>query len=154
MCVYSQKIKTPGRYRWFIPMVTFFVMLKPFHYTCYWLLWFFWLTVGLFHSSAQILSFYGRCDLIVTPVSPLPTLPSHFHPPSLVILKPVWVVGRIHWVRVGIIRGNPGVFQLYPYPTLQKPLPLMRVRVLVGQGKDFSKPMGLPNSQGYSPNLL
>jgi hypothetical protein len=38
---------------------------------------------------------------------------------------------------VGIIRGNPGVFQLYPYPTLQKPLPLMRVRVLVGWGKGF-----------------
>jgi len=31
--------------------------------------------------------------------------------------------------QLGIIRGNPGVFQLYPYPTLQKPLPLMRVRV-------------------------
>jgi len=55
---------------------------------------------------------------------------------------------------IGIIRGNPGVFQLYPYPTLQKPLPLMRVRVLVGQGKGFSKLMGLSNSQGYSPNLL
>jgi len=64
----------------------------------------------------------------------------------------------VGWVRslsgIGIIRGNPGVFQLYPYPTLQKPLPLMKVRVLVGQGKGFSKPMGLPNFQGYSPNLM
>jgi len=61
---------------------------------------------------------------------------------------------QIEQSSLGIIRGNPGVFQLYPYPTLQKPLPLMRVRVLVGQGKGFSKPMGLPNSQGYSPNLM
>jgi len=28
-----------------------------------------------------------------------------------------------------IVRGDPGVFQLYPYPTLHKPLPLSRVQV-------------------------
>ena len=33
-----------------------------------------------------------------------------------------------------IVRGNPGVFQLYPYPTLHKPLPLSRVRVFSGFG--------------------
>jgi hypothetical protein len=33
---------------------------------------------------------------------------------------------------VVIVRGNPGVFQLYPYPTLQKPLPLSRVGVFGG----------------------
>ena len=36
-----------------------------------------------------------------------------------------------------IVRGNPGVNFLNPYPTLQKPLPLVRVRVFEGQGKGF-----------------
>jgi len=35
---------------------------------------------------------------------------------------------------VVIVRGNPGVFQLYPYPTLHKPLPLSRVQVFSGFG--------------------
>ena len=38
---------------------------------------------------------------------------------------------------LGIVRGNPGVFQLNPYPTPVKPLPLSRVRVLEGLGKGF-----------------
>jgi len=80
VCVYSQIFKTPGCYHWFIPTVTHFLMLKLFHYICYWLLWFFSLTVRLFHSSVQILSFYGRCDLIVTLVALLLTLPSYLHP--------------------------------------------------------------------------
>jgi len=36
-----------------------------------------------------------------------------------------------------IVRGNPGVNFLNPYPTLQKPLPLVGVRVFEGQGKGF-----------------
>jgi len=31
-----------------------------------------------------------------------------------------------------IAAGNPEVFQLYPYPTLSKPLPSSRVRVFEG----------------------
>jgi hypothetical protein len=38
---------------------------------------------------------------------------------------------------VGIVRGNPGVFQLNPYPTPEKPLPPSRVRVLEDLGKGF-----------------
>jgi hypothetical protein len=33
---------------------------------------------------------------------------------------------------VGIVRGNPAVFQLNPYPAPEKPLPSPRVRVLEG----------------------
>ena len=53
-----------------------------------------------------------------------------------------------------LIRGNPGVFQLYHYPTPWKPLPLWRVRVLEGWGKGFWKPMGLLHYQRYSSNLM
>jgi len=35
-------------------------------------------------------------------------------------------------ITVGIVRGNPGVSQGYPYPTLQIPLPPTRVRVFEG----------------------
>jgi hypothetical protein len=49
-------------------------------------------------------------------------------------------IDNVSWV--GIIRGNPGVFQLYPYPTPRKPLPSIRVRVLGGWGKGFLKTQG------------
>ena len=79
MCVYSQIFKMLSHYHWFIPTVTHFLILKLIHYTHYWLLWIFSLTMGLFHSSTWILLFYGRCDMIVTPVALLPTLPSHLY---------------------------------------------------------------------------
>jgi len=47
-------------------------------------------------------------------------------------------------LHIGIIRGNPGVFYLYPYPTHWKSLPSSRVRVFVGLGKGFWRPKGLP----------
>jgi hypothetical protein len=40
---------------------------------------------------------------------------------------------------LGIVRGNPGVFQLYPYHYPPKPLPLLWVRVLGGKGRGFLK---------------
>jgi hypothetical protein len=39
--------------------------------------------------------------------------------------------------RIVIVRGNPGVFQAYPYPYPENPYPPQGVRVLVGQGKGF-----------------
>jgi hypothetical protein len=39
--------------------------------------------------------------------------------------------------QVGIIRGNPGVFQLYPGPIPCKPLPPIRGKAFVGWGKGF-----------------
>ena len=32
----------------------------------------------------------------------------------------------IYWVYLGIITGNPGVFQGYPDPYLQKPIPALK----------------------------
>jgi len=40
-------------------------------------------------------------------------------------------------IDLGIVRDNPGVFQLNPYSTSVKPPPLSRVRVLEGLGKSF-----------------
>ena len=36
------------------------------------------------------------------------------------------------YLQLGIGRGNPGVFQGYPDPNLQKPIPLLRVWVFAG----------------------
>ena len=57
-------------------------------------------------------------------------------------------------LQLGIIRGNPGVFQLYPYPYPSKPLPSIRVRVFVGWGRVFLKTQGLSNYQGYLSNFM
>ena len=50
---------------------------------------------------------------------------------------------------VGMIRGNPGVKNLNPYPTPQKPIPSIK-----GLPMGFSKPMGLSNYQGYLSNNI
>ena len=36
--------------------------------------------------------------------------------------------------RLVIVAGNPGVFQLYPYPTLSKPLPSIKGKGFCGFG--------------------
>jgi hypothetical protein len=55
---------------------------------------------------------------------------------------------------LGIVRGNPGVFQLYPYPYPWNPYPPSRVGVLEGWGKGFWKPWGLLHCQGYPSNFM
>jgi len=55
---------------------------------------------------------------------------------SIVAIVVMELVNGGH-AQIGIVRGNPGVFQLNPYPTPVKPLPLSRVRVLEGLGKGF-----------------
>ena len=80
-CVSRKIFKRVCRQRWFLPTVTLFVMPIIWLLQSIWLLLLFLLTVRLFHSSTRILSFYGRCDLIVTPVASLPTLLSHLYPP-------------------------------------------------------------------------
>ena len=39
--------------------------------------------------------------------------------------------------QVGVVRGNPGVQNLNPYPTLHKPLPLVKGKGFEGSGSGF-----------------
>jgi hypothetical protein len=60
---------------------------------------------------------------------------------SRVSLEP-WNFVWYSLLQLGIVTGNPGVFQGDPYPHLRKPAPAPRVRVSTGSGKGFQKPGG------------
>jgi hypothetical protein len=52
--------------------------------------------------------------------------------------------------RLGIVTGNPRVFQGNPYPHPRKPAPAPRVRVSTGSGKGFRKTRGYPTCSRVS----
>ena len=68
-------------------------------------------------------------------------LPHHHHHRSSVLFAPSGLTSCTSWV--GIITGNPGVFQGYPYPYPRKPVPAFKGRGFGGLGTGFRKNPGV-----------